>query len=141
MSERPIVVGVDGSDASIAALRRARELASALKRPVVVLVAWRYSLFSGDGTSGPDLWGPLGDSRRAAEHAVHAVYGDRIPRSVSVELVDGAPAHELIRASEHASMVVVASRGIGGFRGLLLGSVGATVAEHAHCPVLIVREP
>ncbi|GAA2085398.1 hypothetical protein GCM10009840_23110 [Pseudolysinimonas kribbensis] len=134
----PIIVGFDGSEASTDALRQAREMADALDRPVVVLVAWRYSSLSGVGGL-MNLWGAFGDAERAALDAVRAVYGESVPDRVAVELVDGAPADELVRASDRASMLVVGSRGLGGLGQLLLGSVSAPVAEHARCPVLVVH--
>ncbi|MGN6325991.1 universal stress protein [Pseudolysinimonas sp.] len=138
-SPRPVIVGFDGSDPSADALRQARSLAEALGLPLVVLVAWRYSILSGKGELVLNLWGALADSRRAAEEAVGAIYGGPPPDSVSIELVDGSPARELVHASDRAAMIVVGSRGLGGFQELLLGSVSAAVAEHAHCPVLVVH--
>jgi nucleotide-binding universal stress UspA family protein len=55
-------------------------------------------------------------------------------------LVEGAPARALMRASEDADLLVVGSRGLGGFKRLLLGSVSSQVAHHSRCPVVIVRE-
>ena len=136
---KPIVVGFDGSDHSTGALQQARTLAEALHLPLVVLVAWRYSVLSGEGELVLNLWGALDDSRRAAEDAVTAAYGGAPPDTVSIELVDGSPTRELIRASDRAEMVVVGSRGLGGFQELLLGSVSAAVAEHARSPVLVVH--
>jgi nucleotide-binding universal stress UspA family protein len=60
------------------------------------------------------------------------------PQSVEVLAVTGLPAGEILRAGEHADMIVVGSRGAGGFMKLLLGSVSSQVAHHAHCPVVII---
>lgn len=134
----PIVVGVDGSESSIAALRQARGMAAALHRPVRVLAAWQLPPFAGGGALAYG-WDPVGDAQRTLLEAIVDVFGDEHPADVVAEVVEGPAAATLIRASADASMVVVGSRGHGGFAGLLLGSVSAAVAEHAHCPVLVVH--
>ena len=60
------------------------------------------------------------------------------PEAVTVKAVHGFPVNELIDASKDADMVVLGSRGAGGFTRLMMGSVAGQVAQHAHCPVLIV---
>jgi nucleotide-binding universal stress UspA family protein len=60
------------------------------------------------------------------------------PESVTVTAVHGFPVEELIKAAGDADMIVLGSRGAGGFTRLLMGSVASQVAQHAHCPVLIV---
>jgi nucleotide-binding universal stress UspA family protein len=60
------------------------------------------------------------------------------PRSVAVKAVHGFPVEELINASKEADMIVLGSRGVGGFTRLMLGSTAGQVVQHAHCPVLIV---
>jgi len=59
---------------------------------------------------------------------------------VTVNVVTGDPAEELIAASRDADLVVVGSRGIGGFASLLMGSVSSKVTHHAACPVVVIRE-
>ena len=73
--------------------------------------------------------------------AAGAVFGDQRPAGLKLELQvrEGGAAKVLLGASEGADMLVVGSRGHGGFAGLLLGSVSANVAEHASCPVFIVH--
>ena len=61
------------------------------------------------------------------------------PTEVTVHVVGGDVAAELVRASRDADMVVVGSRGSGGFAGLLMGSVSSKVAHHAKCPVVVIR--
>jgi len=75
---------------------------------------------------------------QAETDAVLAGLGDSRPESVTVTAVHGFPADELISASSDADMVVLGSRGAGGFARLMMGSVTAQVSAHAHCPVLIV---
>ena len=60
------------------------------------------------------------------------------PDSVTVKAVHGFPVEELINAGKDADMIVLGSRGAGGFSWLMMGSVSSQVAQHAHCPVLIV---
>ncbi|HXR45373.1 MAG TPA: universal stress protein [Pseudolysinimonas sp.] len=134
----PIVVGVDGSESSIEALRRARTIAEAVHRPVRAVTAWHLPAFTGGGALAYG-WDPLGDAQLVLDDALLEAYGSASPEGVTTEVVEGTTAAALIAASEGAFMLVVGSRGHGGFAGLLLGSVSAAVAEHATCPVLIVH--
>lgn len=134
-SEARIVVGVDGSDESIGALRRARRMAESMGGEVEVVIAWQWP-YSVDPLMLVDF-SPAEDSRVIAERAVHEVYGEA--SHVPISVVEGPPAKVLIEAGVGAAMIVVGSRGHGGFAGLLLGSVSAAVAEHASCPVLVVH--
>jgi nucleotide-binding universal stress UspA family protein len=77
-------------------------------------------------------------SAQAETDKVLAELDGPCPPSVTVRAVHGFPVQELIRASSDADIVVLGSRGAGGFTRLLLGSVAAQVSTHAHCPVLIV---
>jgi len=61
------------------------------------------------------------------------------PESVTVKAVHGFPVEELVNAGRDADMIVLGSRGAGGFSRLLMGSTASQVVQHAHCPVLIVR--
>ena len=74
----------------------------------------------------------------AAGKAVGTLTGEARPASVTVRAVSGNPAEELVNASREADLVVVGSRGVGGFGRLALGSVSSQVSHHAHCPVVIV---
>jgi len=81
-------------------------------------------------------------ARQAAEEAVNKAVseaGDAKPASVTVRAVSGLAARELIDASRDADLVVVASRGAGGFASLLMGSVSSQVVNHAASPVVVVR--
>jgi nucleotide-binding universal stress UspA family protein len=79
------------------------------------------------------------DVRVVQDQVITGVFGEEDPPWVARILQSGGAAHVLLEASETPLMLVVGSRGHGGFAGLLLGSVSATVAEHASCPVLIVH--
>ena len=67
-----------------------------------------------------------------------AELGQPQPSSVTVRTMSGFPAHELIAASREADLVVLGSRGAGGFARLMMGSVSGQVVQHAHCPVVVV---
>lgn len=131
-----IVVGVDGSDPSRAALQWAVDEAKLRRGKVHVITAWHYppvpSTVEDSGTN---------DSFHAAERlqsdALAAVAAEGT--DITGMLVRGAPATALMDAAKDADLLIVGSRGHGGFAGLLLGSVSSHVAHHASCPVLIVR--
>jgi nucleotide-binding universal stress UspA family protein len=133
-----IVVGVDGSPQSRQALRWAAQLARTFGAPTTVVTAWEYPTVYGVATPATS-WNPEVDMRQVQDEVVAGVFGDDPPRDLGRVLQAGSTAHVLLRASENALMLVVGSRGHGGFAGLLLGSVSAAVAEHASCPVLIVH--
>ncbi len=130
-----IIVGVDGSSGSVDALRLAKSLGDALGREVAVLSCWQWP-FMYDPIATPN-WSPERDARQFGRDAIEKVYGE--PDAVSLRVTPGPTALILVDASQTASMLVVGSRGHGGFAGLLLGSVSAACAERAHCPVLIAR--
>jgi nucleotide-binding universal stress UspA family protein len=77
--------------------------------------------------------------RQALDETVQAAFGDQPLPGLRREVREGGAARVLIEASRGATMLVVGSRGHGGFTGLLLGSVSSNVAEHAPCPVLIIH--
>jgi nucleotide-binding universal stress UspA family protein len=88
----------------------------------------------------PEAYSPKLEMDKIVTEAVDDVFGADRPIGLTVRTVKGHPAAALIAASADAFMLVVGSRGHGGFMGLLLGSVSARVAEHATCPVLVVHE-
>lgn len=137
-SRDPIVVGLDGSPQSRQALRWAAEMARLLDAPINVVTAWQYPTTYGYAAPLTD-WNPEDDGRQVQEEAIAGVFGDEPPEDLARILQPGGAAAVLLEASRTALMLVVGSRGHGGFAGLLLGSVSATVAEHASCPVLIVH--
>jgi nucleotide-binding universal stress UspA family protein len=134
-----IVVGLDGSDASTRALECASRQALLTGASLEVVIAWEYPASFGWSPPFPDDYDPAGDAKRAAEQEIAEVLGAERARDVTVSVVEGNAALELIRAAEGATMLVVGSRGHGGFTGLLLGSVSSHCAAHAPCPVLVVR--
>ncbi len=134
----PVVVGVDGSDHSRHALRWAAFLAGQLETSLAAVAAWDYPLTYGYAAL-PTEWDPAADMRTMLDEAVAAVFGPQPPPGLTRSVRRGGAAEVLLEASRRATMLVVGSRGHGGFAGLLLGSVSAHVAEHASCPVLIVH--
>ena len=135
-----IIVGVDGSEASIEALRQAQRLALPLGAKVLANAYWDYPQVY----SGYMMMGIEGFEERAGQilnEAVRTAFGDETPSNVVVNLVRGHPRESLMEASRTADMIVVGRRGHGGFGGLLLGSVSSALVAHAHCPVLVVHTP
>lgn len=139
MDDRPIVVGIDGSDRSQAALEYGHWLAESLGHRLVAVAAWSFPPDM-SGFLPPDL-DLAEDTQTMADEMVERVFGENPPAYVKVVVKRGSPAQVLIDASESASMVVVGSRGHGGFVGMVLGSVGRAVAAHAKCPVVVHHGP
>jgi nucleotide-binding universal stress UspA family protein len=133
-----IVVGIDGSDRSAAALRWAVEEARLRNGAVVALCAWEFPHALNPVTMFTIEADPF---RADAESALDRVIAAAKPGDVTVtrEVVEGSAAICLVEASEDADLLVVGSRGRGGFAGLLLGSVSQHVTAHARCPVVVVH--
>jgi len=141
----PVVVGVDGSRSAQAALDLAAQMASARGAAVSVVAAWSVA------TSEPwtEALGPAAsqaardDARRTAEQVASAaeerVRSTRPGVDVTVHVVRGRADTVLAEASRSAGLVVVGSRGHGGFAGMMLGSVGHSVLRRASSPVAVVR--
>lgn len=134
-----IVVGVDGSASSVNALTYAADLAEKLELPLEAVTVWSYPPFADHYLEVE--WSPEDDATRVLEDTVREAFGADVPARFTSTVLSGTPAHALIERSASSSMLVLGSRGRGGLAGLLLGSVCSTCASHAHCPVLIVREP
>lgn len=138
-SARPrVVVGVDGSAQSVQALQWAARLARMLGASLDAVIAWEYPVAYGWSPIPLD-WNPAQDMDEVLAHAVDTAFGTDRPDALNLEVIEGHAAHVLLEQSKAADLIVVGSRGHGGFAGLLLGSVSANVAEHARCPVLIAR--
>lgn len=135
-----IVVGVDGSEPSKRALRWAARIAAAEGARIDAVAAWDFTPAFG-WNALPMGYSPRLDIEKALTETVDEVFGADRPKDMRLITLEGRAAQVLIAASKGALMLVVGSRGHGGFMGLLLGSVSSTVAEHATCPVLVVHEP
>lgn len=137
--EKPtIVVGVDGSPESRSALRWAARLAAAIDARIEVVMAWEF-LPSYGWAGVPPLAVPQSELEDQLATIVTEVFDGEVPAGLRSRVLEGSAAALLVAESKNAQLVVVGSRGHGGFAGLLLGSVSAKVAEHAACPVLVVH--
>jgi nucleotide-binding universal stress UspA family protein len=136
-------VGVDGSEHAERALDWAIRQARLTSARVRLVTAWHVpSLLYGAVAYVPSVEAPIDDTFRETAEQIAAAASERArDAGVEVEAVvgQGQPADLLIEAAEHAALLVVGSRGHGGFVGLLLGSVSAQLAHHAPCPLVIVR--
>lgn len=132
-----VVVGVDGSSGSVAALEWAARLAPSLGAGILALTVWHHeSSWSPFVPQGLD---PEVEAKQILSETLARAFGDRIPEALVQRCHRGRPAKVLIDQSKSARMLIVGSRGYGGFAGLLLGSVSSVCAEHAKCPVLVVH--
>jgi nucleotide-binding universal stress UspA family protein len=138
-----ITVGIDGSHDAHLALEWAMQEAAARHVPLTVVTV--HDVPVSGWTGGPIILPAdepaLERARQAAGDAVAkaaAALGESKPPSVTVRAVNGFPAQELIEASRDADLLVVGSRGGGGFARLLLGSISDKVMHHAYCPVVVV---
>jgi nucleotide-binding universal stress UspA family protein len=139
-----IVVGIDGSDHSKKALRWALDEAQLRGASLEVVFAWMLPVYAtGYGFAPGDLIDPkiLGDgAAEQLDQAVTEVAGAMTDLKISRKTVEGMAAQVLVEEAEGADLLVVGSRGHGGFAGLLLGSVSQQCAQHASCPVVIIRD-
>lgn len=146
----PVVVGVDGSEHSLAAADYAGDEAARRGVPLEIVHAFYPPLVATPGGVPPDP-APVSAApgytepalREHAEELLHQAAERVRARHPELAMIsrrhDGAPAQVLTDASHHAALVAVGHRGMGGFAELLLGSVGVYLANHATCPVVIVR--
>lgn len=145
---RPVIVGVDGSPSSDEALRYGADVAAAAHAPLIVVSAYRtltsevwaeaYVYLEAEGEPNFDTV-----ARKSATAAASA--GARIARAaypgltITERVIEGLPARVLAKASDQAGLLVVGSRGHGGFAGLMLGSVSHALIHSAPCPVAIIH--
>ncbi|MEU8374795.1 universal stress protein [Micromonospora sp. NPDC048894] len=138
---RPVVVGVDGSPTSLAAAEQAAHAAVLRSAPLHLVHGYLHPLGYGVPLNPYDLGvpAPSEEAQQMLERTAAELADRWSGLTVQVRQVAGGAGATLVEESRRADLVVVGSRGLGGFAGLLLGSVGAQVAAHAHCPVLVVR--
>jgi nucleotide-binding universal stress UspA family protein len=139
-----ITVGLDGSDNSQRALEWAIKEAALRNAELNVVAVHEVAVNHLTGNLiiyGEDR--PMEEkARQAAEEAVAKIVGqlgDAKPASINVRGVSGVPTKLLIEESQNADLLVVGSRGGGGFARLLMGSVSSQVVHHAACPVVVVK--
>ena len=140
-----IVVGHDGSAGADAALGVALQLASEIGVPVTIVRAWSLTTAPrpanwtfGYVSSEDELEQAVRDALVADTTSSVAGYPDL---AVTYRVYHAGPAQSLIKASRDARLLVVGCRGLGGFSEMVLGSVSDQCVRHAHCPVLVTREP
>jgi len=137
-----IIVGIDGSSHSRRALRWAIKEATTSRTPLIVLTV-QHAMAG--------YWGPVvypqdpnltEQARKVAQEetdiALAELGAGSRPPSVTVQARFGLPAEEILKAAADADMIVVGSRGAGGFKKLLMGSVSTQVTHHARCPVVVI---
>ena len=135
-----IVVGVDGSPPSHAALEAACRRAERTGEELLAVHGWRVRVPSTDvWNAEPRSIEGIPERERLLAEAVAGVATDHPDVVLQQEVVPVSPEQVLVDASSRASLVVVGSRGLGFFSGLLLGSVSQDVLARAHCPVMVVR--
>ena len=144
VSSRDIVVGYDGSDQAEVALHFAAREAASLHLPLRIVHSFSPPVGGSGLGYGTLLPADALDSMRDGIALNVEKAGEKIRQAhpnleVSVIVLVGNPAAGVLSEAEGATAVVVGSRGLGGFRGLLLGSTGIQVASHASCPVVVVR--
>ncbi|MBS7546545.1 universal stress protein [Dietzia massiliensis] len=138
MDTGPVVVGVDGGPDSRRALTWAANHARTVEAPLVALTVFDV----------PPVYGPYAmsgwESATELEAQARQVLADTVRETLGPDAVvqqtvmRGHPAEAIVAASRDARLVVVGSRGRGGFAGMLLGSVSQHVVPHSHCPVVVL---
>ncbi len=140
-----VIVGVDGSETARKAVRWAAREAKLRRMKLELVSAWEIPIYSYASRYGfPAISEEMMKSltARAEGHLAEALDEARAEaREVQIETIaaEGQPAKVLVEVAKGADLLVVGSRGLGGFRELLLGSVSQQCAQHAACPVVIVR--
>src|ERR1700761_6626281 len=138
-----ILVGIDGSDHAMRALEWAINEASTRPPPLTVLTVHQaVAGYLGDANLYQGDSDRTAQAREVAQDETNRILEksapESMPPSVTVKAVTGLPAEELLNAATAADMVVVGSRGAGGFKRLLMGSVSTQVTLHAPRPVLLI---
>jgi len=141
-----IVVGVDSSDGAKRALAFALEEARLRGATLRAVYAWSFApIAASAGMFAPPVEVDFAEFEESANRTLQAVLDEVVGADSGVAIernaVEGAAAQVLTEESKTADLLVVGSRGHGGFAGLLLGSVSQQIAHHAACPVVIVPPP
>lgn len=135
-----MVVGIDGSASSKQALDAAVRQAELTGASLEAVTAWAWPGSTGWTLPLPDGYDPGADAAAMLQEVLAPVRAGHPALEVVATVTEGAPAPVLVEASAGADLLVVGSRGHGGFAGLLLGSVGEHCTATAHCPVMVVRD-
>ena len=137
--ERRIVVGVDGSEQSKLALRWAAYLADTCGATIEAVMAWEYPMSYGFSSSTVVNWDMGADYDKGLTAIIDDTFGPERPFGLRMTVREGNAARVLLDVAAGATMLVVGSRGHGGFTGVLLGSVSSYCTDHATCPVVVIR--
>jgi nucleotide-binding universal stress UspA family protein len=136
---RGVVVGIDGSDASLEALEWAARQAELTGANLEIVMTWDWPMTYGWAVPIPEGYDPEQDVQKALEK-VQADLGVKHPDiEIAARVLRGHPAQLLVEESKGADLLVVGSRGHGEFVGMVIGSVSEYCATNAHCPVLVHR--
>jgi nucleotide-binding universal stress UspA family protein len=138
-TEARIVVGVDGSEGSRHALQWAARQAGLTGATLEVIATWDYPATYGWVPVPPEDYALADFTEKSLNEAIEEVLGTAAPASLNRRVLQGHPAQVLVAASEGAELLVVGSRGYGGFADALLGSVSTYCVHHAHGPVTVIR--
>lgn len=137
-----IVVGIDGSGHSEHALEWAAREAGIRQVPLTVITVHPAVVsYWGTAITYPEdkaITVRIQDAAREMAGKVIGRLGGSAPPQVTINAVTGSPAEELLAAGKDADLLVVGSRGAGGFARLIMGSVSSQVVHHAHCPVVVI---
>ena len=138
-SPQRIVVGVDGSPLALVALDLA--IKEARYRDASLHITYAYPVMASalTGSTGLDYYDQVEAEARELVEGVKAQAPSTEGIDVQWLAVPGNPSEVLIDACADATLLIVGSRGLGGFMGLMMGSVSTQCAHYSHCPVLIVR--
>jgi nucleotide-binding universal stress UspA family protein len=134
----PVLVGVDGSAHSLAALAFGAEMAAARTAPLRVVMAIPDLVDASGEVSGPDE-PEIRTAESQLRQYVEAVLGAKAGTDAEALVVQGHPADVLVHHADQSQLVVLGSRGRGTFSSLLLGSVGREVSQRATCPGIVLR--
>jgi nucleotide-binding universal stress UspA family protein len=135
-----VVVGVDGSANSLAALNWAARYAETTGALLEAITTWEWPNTYGVALVVPPGYDPDADARAVLEESLTAVRQTHRGLAIRPVVVQSHPAPALVGASRGADLLVVGSRGHGEFTGMLLGSVSEHCVTNAHCPVLVLRD-
>lgn len=135
-----IIVGVDGSDASLEALRYAQYLAGSLNAHIEAIGCWDYPRMY-DSYILAGIEGFKESAEKVLSQAVTSVFGTDTPSNLTVSLVQGDPRSVLIKAGKNADLLIVGRKGHGRLAGMLMGSVSSYCIAHATCPVMVAHTP
>ncbi len=139
-SAQQVVVGVDGSAESVAALKWAARYAAATGARVRAVIAWHFPAAAGPAPVGVAPHAISDEVRQTMAEALGKAVAEGAPGlEVEQQVAYGHPAQVLVDQSEQADLLVVGNRGHGAFTSMMVGSVSMHCVTHAMCPVVVVR--